>query len=146
LLLGLVKDLFDGFLKYLKAQNLKDRFDKHFTSVPWYPGLQLFQKTFDSSKSGTSQGKEIRGMVRTLAVDCVPILAGTMDETNADEISSDEEVMGTMRALSEFCLLISQQSHSDLSLTAFDDVLKQFYRLKSVSENRKCQRPQKPKS
>ena len=35
LYLGLVKDLFDWLLKYLKVRNLKDRFYKHFTSVPW---------------------------------------------------------------------------------------------------------------
>jgi len=68
LLLGLVKDLLHWLLKYLKARNVKDQFDNRFTSVPRYPGLQLFSKPFDSIKSSPWQGKEIRGMISTLAV------------------------------------------------------------------------------
>jgi hypothetical protein len=68
LLLGLVKDLLHWLLKYLKARNVKDQFDNQFTSVPRYRGLQHFSTPFDSLKSGTWQGKEILGMIRTLAV------------------------------------------------------------------------------
>jgi len=52
LLLGLVKDLLHWLLKYLKARNVKDQFDKRFTSVSWYPGLQYFSTQYDSMKSG----------------------------------------------------------------------------------------------
>ena len=83
-------------------------------------------------------GERDWGMVRTLAVNCATILAGSMnDGTNADKISSVEEVMGTVRALCEFCLLVSQRSHSDLSLTALDDALKPFYSLKGVFRKQK---------
>jgi hypothetical protein len=64
-------------------------------------------------------------MVRTLGVHCAAILAGTMDnEMNAEEISTDEEVMRMEQALCEFCLVVSHRSHSDLFLTALNDALK----------------------
>jgi len=68
LLLGLVKDLLYWLLKYLKARNIKDQFDNRFTLVPSYLGLQCFSKPFGSMKSRSWQGKEIWGMIRTLAV------------------------------------------------------------------------------
>jgi hypothetical protein len=74
LLLGLVKDLLHWLLKYLKARNDKVQFDNRFTSVPRYPGLQLFSKPFDSMTSSSWHGKEIRGMIGTLAVNCAPKL------------------------------------------------------------------------
>jgi len=73
LLLGLVKDLLHWLLKYLKARNVKDQFVNQFTSVPRYPGLQRISQPFDSMTSGPWQGKEIRGMIRTMAVNCAPI-------------------------------------------------------------------------
>jgi hypothetical protein len=122
LLLGLVKDLLHWLLKYLKARNVKDQFDNRLTSVPRYLGLQCFSKPFDSMKSGSWQGKEIRGMIRTLAVNCAPILDCSKDdgETPA-ETASNEMVMGAVRVLCEFSLLVRQQNHSDLSITALDD-------------------------
>jgi len=68
-------------------------------------------------------------MVRTLAVNCVPILDCSEDDGKPPaETASDEMVMGAVRALCEFSLLVSQQNHSDLSLTALDNALKQFYK------------------
>jgi len=100
LLLGLVKDLLYWLLKYLKARNVKDQFDNKFTSVPRYPGLQHFTTPFDSFKRGTWQGKEIRGMIRTLEVNCAPILDCSHDagKTMA-ETASDAMVIGAMPAL-----------------------------------------------
>jgi len=133
LLLGLVKDLLHWLLKYLKARNVKDQFDNQFTSVPRYPGLQCFSKPFDSTKSGSWQGKEIRGMIRTLAVNCAPILDCSKDDGNTPaETASYEIVMGAAQALCEFSLLVSQQNHSDLSFTALDDALKRFYKKKGA--------------
>jgi len=43
------------------------------------------------------------------------------------ETASDAMVMGAVWALCEFSLLVSQQNHSDLSLTELDDALKQLY-------------------
>jgi len=48
------------------------------------------------------------------------------------EIAPDEMVMGAFRALCEFSLLVSQQSHSDQSLPARDDALKLFYKKKGA--------------
>jgi len=125
LLLGLLKDLFHWLLKYLNARKVKDQFDNRFTSVPRYPGLQHFSIHFNSLKSGTWQGKEIRGMIRTLAVNCAPILDCCKDDGKpVAEKASDEMVMGAVLALCEFSLLVSQQNHSDLSLKALDDELK----------------------
>jgi len=124
LLLGLVKDLLHRLLKYLKARNVKDQFDNRFTSVPRYPGLQRFFKPFDSMKSSSWPGEEIWGMIRTLSVNCAPILdCSNDDRKTAAETASDEMVMGAVRALCEFSLLVSQRNHSDLSLTALDDAL-----------------------
>jgi hypothetical protein len=95
LLLGLVKDLLHWRLEYLKARNVKDQFDNHFTSVPRYPGLQHSFKPFDSLRSGTLQGNEICGLIRRLAVDCAPILVcSTDDRKTAAETPFDEMVMG----------------------------------------------------
>jgi len=57
-------------------------------------GLQHFSKPFDSLKSGSWQGKEIRGMIRTLAVNSAPILDCSKDDgKTAAENASDEMVM-----------------------------------------------------
>jgi hypothetical protein len=133
LLLGLVNDLLHWLLKYLKARNVKDQFDNRFTLVPRYPGLQYFAKPFNSLNSGSWQGKEIRGMIRTLAVNSAPILdCSEYDGKTAAENTSDEMVMGAVRALCKFFLFVSQQNHSDLSLKALDDELKQFYQKKGI--------------
>jgi len=67
-------------------------------------------------------------MIRTLTVNCAPILVcSTDDRKTAAETASDEMVMGAVQALCEFSLLVSQQNHSDLSLQALDDTLKRFY-------------------
>jgi hypothetical protein len=138
LLLGLVKDLLHWLLKYLKARNLKDQFDTRFTSVPRYPGLQHFSEPFDSLKCGTWQGKEIRGMIRTLAENCSPILVcSTEDRKTAAETASDEIVMGAVRALCELSLLVCQQNDSDLSLEALDGALRQFYKKKGAFRDQK---------
>jgi len=80
-------------------------------------------------KSGSLQGKEIRGMIRTLAVNCIPILDCSQDtRKTAAETASDEMVMGAVWALCEFSLLVSQQNHSNLSLAALDDALKRCYK------------------
>jgi len=60
-------------------------------------------------ESGTGQGKEIRGMIRTLAVNSAPIFVCSTDDGNtAAETASDEMVMGALRALCEFSLPVSQ--------------------------------------
>jgi hypothetical protein len=128
LLLGLVKDLLHWLLKYLKARSVKDQFENQFTSVPRYQGLQRFSTPFDSMKTSSWQGKEIRGMIRNLAVNCTPILDCSKDEGKTPaEIASDQIVMGAVRALCEFSPLVSQQNHSDLSLTALEDALTRFH-------------------
>ena len=48
------------------------------------------------------------------------------------EDTSDEMVIGALRALCKFSLLVSQQNHSDLPLEALDDALKQFYQKKGI--------------
>jgi len=146
LLLGLVKDLFHWLLKYLKARNVKVQFDNRFTSVPQYPGLQHFSKPFNSLKRGTWQGKEFRGMIRTLAVNCASILVCSPDDRKtAAETASDEMVMGAVRALCEFSLLVSQHNHSYLSLKALDDALKRFYQKKGIFREQKMSESAKAK-
>ena len=146
LLLGLVKDLLNWLLKYLKARNEKDQFDNQFTSVPQYPGLQNFSKPFDSLNSSTWQGKEICGMIRTLALNCAPNLVCTTDDRKtAVETASDEMVMGAVRALCEFSLHVSQQNHSDLSLTHWTILSSNFTRRRVYFANRKWGSLRRPK-
>jgi len=72
-------------------------------------------------------------MIRTLSVNCAPIPDCSKDDgKTAAETASDGMVMGAVRALCEFSLLVSQQNHSDLSLTAQDNALKQFYKKKGA--------------
>jgi len=142
LLLGLVKDLLHWLLKYLKARHIEDQFDNRFTAVPRYPGLQHFTKAFDSLKSGTWQGKEIRGMIRTLAVNCAPILVCSKDNRKT---ASDEMVMGAVQALCGFSPLVSQHNHSDLSLNALDDALKWSDQKKGVFREPKMSKSAKAK-
>jgi len=122
--LGLVKDILHWLLKYLKSRNVKDEFNNWFTSVGWCQGLQCFSKPFDPMKRSCWQGKEIWGMLRTLAVNCGPILDYSKDDgKTAAETASNAMVMGAVRAFCQFSLLVSQQNHSDQSLTALDDAL-----------------------
>jgi len=146
LLLGSVKDLLHWLLKYLNARNVKEQFDNQFTLVPRYPGLQHFSRPFDALKSSTWLGKEIHGMIRTLAVNCAPILVCSKDDRKtAAETASDEMVMGAVQALCEFSLLVSQQNHSDLSLKALDGVLKQFYTKKGIVRQQNMSKSAKAK-
>jgi hypothetical protein len=97
-------------------------------------------------KCGTWQGKVIRGMIRTLAVNCAPILDCSKDDRKtAAENASDEMVMGAVLALCEFSLLASQQNHSDLSFIALDDALKQFYQKKGIFQEDKMWKSAKAK-
>ena len=146
LLLGLVKDLLHWLLKYLKARNVKDQFHNRFTSVPRYPGLHHLSKPFNLLKTGTWQGKDIHGMIRTLAVNCAPIIDCSNDDgKTAAEIAFEEMVMGAVRALCELSLLVSQENHSDLSLTALEDALKGFNQKKGIFREQKLSKSAKVK-
>jgi len=77
-------------------------------------------------------------MITTLAVNCATILVCTNDdEKTAAETASDGMVMGTVRVLCEFSLLVPQQTRSDLSLTALDDALKGLYLKKGAFQDHK---------
>jgi len=96
--------------------------------------------------SSSWQGKAIRGMIRTLSVNCAPILNCSKDDgKTASETASDEMVMGAVQASCESSLLVSKQNHSDLSLTALDDALKQFYKKKGAFQNQKLSKSAKAK-
>jgi len=63
-------------------------------------------------------------MIKTLAENYTQILHCSWDDgKTAVETAFDEMVMGAVWALCEFPLLVRQESHSDLSLTALDDAL-----------------------
>jgi len=85
-------------------------------------------------------------MIRTLAVNFAPILDCSKDDgKTVAEKASDEMVMGAVRALCEFCLLVSQQNHSDLSLKAQDDTHKRFYQKKAIFREQKMSKSAKVK-
>jgi DNA-binding LacI/PurR family transcriptional regulator len=95
-------------------------------------------------KSGTLQGNKIRGKIRTVAVNCAPILVCTKNVgKTAVEIATNEMVLGAMQVLCEFSLLVSQQNHSDLSLTALDDAPNQFSQKKGIFGEQKMSKPVK---
>jgi hypothetical protein len=72
-------------------------------------------------------------MIRTLAVYCAPILDCYKDVgKTAAKTACDEMVMGAVRAIGEFSLLVSQLNHLDLFLNALDDALKRFYQKKGI--------------
>jgi len=146
LLLGLGQDLLHWLLKFQKARNVKDQFDNWFTSVPPYPGLERFSKQFDWLKSGSCQAEDIRGIIRSLAANRAPIAdCSKNDRKNAVETAFVEMEMGAVQALCEFSLHVSQQNHSDLSLTALDDALKQFYKKKVAFWEQKVSKSAKVK-
>jgi len=83
-------------------------FDNRFTSIPQYPGLLRFSKPFHSMKISSWLGKEIRGMIRTLALNLTPIVDCSQDAGNtAAEIASDEIVMGAVQVFCEFSGVVS---------------------------------------
>jgi hypothetical protein len=61
------------------------------------------------------------------------------------EIASDEMVMGAVRALCEFSLLVSQQNHSYLSLATVDNALRRFYKNKGAFRDQKMSKSAKAK-
>jgi hypothetical protein len=77
-------------------------------------------------------------MIRTLAVNCPPNLdCSQYAEISVVETDSNEMVMGAVRVLREFSLLVSQQNHSDLSLTAQDDALSRLYNKRGACQDQK---------
>ena len=85
-------------------------------------------------------------MIRTLAVNCAPILVCSKDDRKTTaETASDEMVMGAVRALCEFSLLVSQQNPSDLSLNALDNALKCFYQKKGIFREQQMSKSVKAK-
>ena len=84
--------------------------------------------------------------MRTLAVNCAPIPNYSNDDgKSAAETASDTMVMGAVRALCEFSLLVSQQNHSDLSLGALDDAQMRFYKYNGVFRQQKMTKSAKVK-
>jgi len=85
-------------------------------------------------------------MIQTPAVDCAQILVFYKDDGNtAAEKPYNEMVMGAMRALCEFSLLVSQQNHSNVSLKALHDALKRFYKKEGIFREQKMLKSAKAK-
>jgi len=67
-----------------------------------------------------------------------PILVCSKDDRKTVvETACNEMVMGAVRAICEFSLLVTQHNHSDLSLNALDDALKPFYHKKGIFREQK---------
>jgi hypothetical protein len=85
-------------------------------------------------------------MIRTLVVNCAPILDCSKDEGKiAAEHTSDEVVLGAVRALCDYSLLVSQQNGSDVFLKARDSSLKTFYQKKGFLQEQKMSTSTKAK-
>jgi len=61
------------------------------------------------------------------------------------ETASDEMVMGAVRVLCGFSLLVRQQNHSDLSLNALHNALKEFCQKKGIFQEQKMSKSAKAK-
>jgi hypothetical protein len=82
--------------------------------VPRYPSHQHFSKPIHSFKTGIQLGKEIWGIIRTLAVNGTSILVCSMnDGKSVAQLTSDEIVMGAEWVFCGFSVLVSQQTHSN---------------------------------
>jgi len=133
-------------IKYVKSRNVTNQFDNRFTSIPWCPGLHCVSTPFNALKSGTWQVQEIHGIIRTLAVNCAQIpVHFKNDWKTVAETGSDKIAMGAVRGFCEFSLRVSQQNHSDLSLNALDDALKQSIRTMVIFKNRQSGSLWRPK-
>jgi len=53
--------------------------------------------------------------------------------------------MGAVQAVCQFSLLVSQQNHSDPSLKALDDALKQFHQMRGIFQEQKMLKSAKGK-
>jgi hypothetical protein len=85
-------------------------------------------------------------MIRTLAGNSAPILVCSKDYAKtAAQTAFDEMVMGAVRALCEFSLLVSQQNHSDQSLKAQDNALKRFNQKNGIFCDQKMSKSAKAK-
>jgi len=83
-------------------------------------------------------------MIRTLAVNCAPILDCPKDDRKTvSENAFDEMVMGAVWPLCQFSIVVSQENHSDLSLKALDNTLKQFYQMKRIFREQKTSKSAK---
>jgi hypothetical protein len=90
-------------------------------------------------KSGTWQGKEVHAMITTQAINSAPnIVCCTDDAKTAAETASVEIVMGAVRALCEFTLLVSQQNYLNLSLKALNDESSDITKRLVFFTSRKC--------
>jgi len=95
-------------------------------------------------KISSWQGKEMQGMIRTLTVNCIPILdCPKVDRKTPAETASDENVMWAVWVLCEFSLHVGQQNHSDLTLTAVDDALTGFCKKKNPVREQKISKSAK---
>jgi len=125
-------------LKYLTVRNVKDQLDNQLTLEMCYFGLQLFSEPFNLFKSESSQGIEIWGIIRLQAVNYTSILINSNDDReSAAETPSDEMIMGVVHTQCEFSLLVSQPTHSDLSLKELYSTLKQFCQNERVYQEQK---------
>jgi hypothetical protein len=79
------------------------------------------------------EGKEIRGIIRILEVNCAPIRVCAKDDgKTVAEIASNEMVMGAVWEFYGFPLLVSQQNHSNLSFIALDNAHKGLNQMKGI--------------
>ena len=140
-----MKDQFEWVTEYMKIRSMKAEFDDRFMSVPHYPKMLHFSKTFDALKNGTWQGKEIPEMLKYLGAICAPLLSSDAPEKTPSKRVSDVEIMKTIRALVAFTLLSHQRAQSSISLRYLEQALERFYRLKVVFSPQRATAARKPR-
>lgn len=140
-----MKNLWNLLLNTHQAKNDKNQSAKEVIIEWWYPITQYLSELFNSSKTDTSQGNAISGIVRTVAANCTLIVvSSTEDANNAAGTASDNILLGAVQALCKYFLHFNKHNHSALFLAALDITLKQFiecrtfYRVENI-EVCKCE-------
>jgi len=83
--------------------------------------------------SSSWQGKVFFGGIRTLVVNCAPILDCSKDDGRTAAVTVfNEMVMGAVESFHEISLLVSQPNHSNLSITVLDNALRRYVKLGAV--------------
>jgi len=95
-------------------------------------------------KSSLCEGKGPWGNIRILAVNWKPILAWSKDEeTTLAETAPDEYITEAVRPLCEFSPLVSQQNHTNGTLTALHDTQKWLYKKNGAFRAQQMLKPAK---
>jgi len=124
--LRILNTMMDWLVGYLQQRMILGRFNRHFRSIPPYPGFQPFKRSYEEVSSW--QGKEFRTIMQFLLAVLGPKLINGVQSSESEEV----RLLVYVRSIIEFLLVLGQHPHSDYTLDLLDNRLTIFYRSKSV--------------